>query len=224
LDSLTREETRLFRSWAQDIGVELADFQIHLLGIHLQELWAWNRKMNLTGFTSRDRILIELFLDSLVASPYLPEKASLLDVGSGAGFPSLPLRISKPQLEIHLMEASARKTSFLREVVRRTRLSGVTVFHGRIEQHNPGLYPQGYDVVTARALAKLPQTLKWCAPYLRSSGMLVTFQGKDFKKAVEESTRVMEEQQLCLDRAVGYQLPGKTLKRHFLIFRRKGTR
>jgi 16S rRNA (guanine527-N7)-methyltransferase len=218
---LNREEKYILRSWARDFGIKLSGSQVHLLGIHLDELWQWNKRMNLTGLSSRQRIIKELLIDSLIPSTFLPETCSVLDVGSGAGFPAIPLKICRADLSFHLMEAHSKKVSFLKQVIRLTRLQGIKVMRGRIEKDKGLLQPEGYHVITARALAHLSQTLSWCAPCLISGGMIVNFQGSQFEHALKESADVMKRERLFLIKSIPYTLPGKDSPRHVLIFKKR---
>jgi len=215
---LKEEEKDIVRTWAHDFGVALSAFQLDLMSLYLKELWAWNRKFNLTGLCSRKEIVKELLIDSLIAAAFLPKEGRLLDVGSGAGFPAIPLKICNPGLDALLIEANAKKVSFLKQAVRLTGLSGVNVIRGRVEKKGGLLNPEGYHIITARALASLPQTLAWCAPYLMPQGILVNFQGTQFQKALRESSLVMKEHRLLLKASIPYTLPGKDFQRNLLIF------
>ncbi len=211
-------EQKNLGSWASDFGIELSSYQIHLFSIYLDELWEWNKKMNLVGLSSRGRIIKELLLDSIIPSLFLPDQGRLLDVGSGAGLPGIPLAICRPLLDVHFIEANSKKVHFLSHVIRIMELSRGHVFRGRIERDAGLLCPDGYHVVTARAVAPLPQTLAWCAPYLLNEGLLVSFQGSRFKDALAECSEDMEKYRLVLLKSIPYSLPGKCLQRHILIF------
>lgn len=213
------EQTKL-RSWAHDFGVELSPVQIHLLKIYLKELWEWNRHMNLTGLTTREGIIKELLLDSLIPLPLLPDHGRLLDIGSGAGFPAIPLKICRPGIKAHLVEANSKKASFLKQVIRITSLDQIDVIRGRVENSGTLLCPEGYNIVTARALARLPQTLIWCAPHLMPGGILVTFQGRQFEDTLRESSYVLKKHGLYLHKSVSYVLPETDCHRNILIFRK----
>jgi 16S rRNA (guanine527-N7)-methyltransferase len=176
--------------------------------------------MNLTGLSSRRRILRDLLLDSIIPSPYLPNAGRLLDVGAGAGFPAIPLKICKPGIEAHLIEAKAKRVSFLKQVIRLTGLGGIDVMEGRIEREGNLLCPEGYHVITARAVAGLPRVLSWCAPHLQRTGLIVNFQGSQFDKAVGESSEVLKEHRLFLYQSIPYTLPGKDSPRHLILFKR----
>ena len=217
---MNRKEKDLLRTWACDFGAELSGPQLRLLGIYLNELWLWDKRMNLTGLTTRERIIKELLLDSLLPSPFLPEKGHLLDVGSGAGFPAIPLKISRNKISFHLIEAKAKKVSFLKQAIRLLGLKGIEVIRGRIEKDIKVLRPEGYNVITARALAHLPQTLAWCSPFLIPGGAIVNFQGSRFEHALTESSDVMKRERLFLYKSIPYILPGKDSQRHILIFKK----
>lgn len=217
-DPVERENDLLF-SEAFAFGINLSAEQIRLLGLHIDELIAWNRKFNLTGLTARKRIIIELVLDSLIAAPFLPENGYLLDVGSGAGFPGIPIKISKPRLNVHLLEANAKKVNFLKHIIRSLQLKGVKTIRGRVETGG-GLKPDGYQIVTARAVADLDGTLRWCAPRLASGGILVNFLGSRADRSLEASSAILEDYNLQSHKITPYVLPYKEKERHLLIFKK----
>jgi 16S rRNA (guanine527-N7)-methyltransferase len=221
LSNLNREEEVLLLSWSRDIRIGLSALQISLIGMYMDELCEWNMRMNLTGLTSREGIIRELLLDSLFTARFLPEEGTLLDVGSGAGFPAIPIKICKPKLRIHLIEASLKKVSFLKQVVRRANLSRVKVIRGRIESDGNLLNREGYDIITVRAVAYLPKILVWCAPYLMPGGLLVNFQGSEFEDALTAGEDILKRHRIFLYKAVPYKLPGKDCERNLIIFKKK---
>jgi 16S rRNA (guanine527-N7)-methyltransferase len=219
---LNENEIQLLYNKALDYGIKLSEHQANFLGIYLDELWDWNQRMNLTGMSTRERMVIELFLDSLIPAPFLPEKGRMLDVGSGAGFPGVPLKIYNPQLKIHLLETNSKKVSFLKQVIRLLRLNEIEVIKGRIEKDGSKLHPGGYQLITARALASLSQIIFWCAPLLSQKGLLVCFLGRRAHDELEETRQIMEEQEIVLHRVIPYLLPGKTSKRHTVMLKKEG--
>jgi 16S rRNA (guanine527-N7)-methyltransferase len=221
LSNLNREEEFILLSWSREISIELSALQIRLIGVYLDELCEWNMRMNLTGPTSREGIIKELLLDSLFPARFLPEEGTLLDVGSGAGFPAIPIKICKPQLKIHLIEASLKKVSFLKQVIRHANLNRVEVIRGRIEANGNFLDREGYKIITVRGVACLPKSLTWCAPYLVPGGLLMNFQGSEFEDALREAEDVLKRHRIFLYKAVPYKLPGKDCKRHLLIFKKE---
>ncbi len=118
----------LLRRGTRTLGLDLSPPQLDQFLTYLDLLLKWNRRINLTALRSPDDIITRHFLDSLLLLPHLPETGRLLDIGSGAGFPGLPLKIARPGLSVDLVEATTKKASFLKEAVRRLGLSGVNVF------------------------------------------------------------------------------------------------
>ena len=208
-------------SWLQNAGVHLSADQSRLLSVYLDELWEWNRKVNLTGLSSREQIIKELLIDSLVPSAFLPDEGRLLDLGSGAGMPAIPLKICKPGLTMDLVEANLKKAIFLKQVIRLAGLTRIRVIRGRIEDIRDLIHPEGYHVITARALAHLSQSLAWCCPHLITGGKVVAFLGKNYNQILKESSDVIERYGLSLLRTIPYILPGKKFERNILIFEKE---
>ncbi len=208
------------RSWAGGFGIRLPDLQLERLLLFLDELVDWNRKFNLTGIESRSRMLEELLLDSLIASPLLPDDGPLLDVGSGAGFPGIPLKICRPEMTVHLVEASAKKISFLKQVIRLLKLRRITAVRARIEEAPAPLLSGRYPVVTSRALANPAKTLQWCAPYIAPGGMMITFAGRDRSALLRETGAAIHSAGLALEQVFPYRLPVRGNLRHVLVLRR----
>jgi 16S rRNA (guanine527-N7)-methyltransferase len=195
----------------------LTGHQLESFRIYLEELWSWNRKFNLTGLEDRSRMVIELFLDSLLPSPFLPAEGDFLDVGSGAGFPGLPLKIHRPQRHTLLLEPNSKKVSFLRHVIRLTGLRGIEPVKGHVERLPAE--PQ-YDAVTARALAGPGKAVECCAPRVKQAGILVLYLGARAEDHLKESARLVEDHHLTMTKTLSYTLPGKRSERHTVIFKK----
>lgn len=206
--------------WAAELGLVISVAQRNLFSIYLEELWDWNKKVNLTGLTSIESVIRELLLDSLIPSPFLPQQGWLLDIGSGAGFPAIPLKIHNPDIKMHLFETNVKRVSFLRQIIRSTGLSDIEVLRGRIERDTSLLNEKGYHAVTTRAVANMKLTLEWSAPHLRSHGLLFNFQGSNYEKDLRESSAVMNHNQLYFHSAIPYKLPGKTALRNLIILKK----
>lgn len=215
-------DSQLLKRGAHQFGVSLSAEQLRLFILFLEGLWSWNRNINLTGITKKREMLIKLLLDPLVALPYLPSSGSLLDVGSGAGIPGLPLKIARQEYEVHLLEAKAKKVSFLKDMIRKIDLKGIKAFQGRAEKREdlPALL-HGYDIVTARALAPLTKTIGICSPHIGPGGHLVTFKGSGIHREIDNGQGVMEDLGFEIEKKVPYRLPGTRGERHLLILKRQ---
>jgi 16S rRNA (guanine527-N7)-methyltransferase len=214
-------ESRLLKRGALEFGVDLSEQQLHMFILFLENIWSWNRRINLTGITKKREMLIQLLLDPLAALPYLPSSGTLLDVGSGAGIPGLPLKIARPSYEVHLLEARAKKVSFLKYMTRKLGLTGITAFQGRAEKSYdlPALFP-GYDIVTARALAPLTRTIGICYPHIKPGGLLVTFKGSGIQRELADSQAAIDDLGLGIETKAAYRLPEARGDRHLLILKR----
>ncbi len=220
--SLTVDPLGSLRNHALEYGIELSSAQLERFSVYLKELMLWNRSMNLTGLRSAERVVIDLFLDSLIPLPLMPPEGPLLDVGSGAGVPGLPIKIVQAQLEVHLLEAKAKRVSFLKHVIRLMGLHRIQVFCGRIEEESTSLPCDLYPAVTVRAFAPLPHTLTCCAPRLAKGGLLFCFLGRHVQRAMEESRGILEREGLKVFETVSYRLPGKQEMRHAVVFKKEG--
>lgn len=218
---LIDDEIGRLTEYVSEYNVMLSPSQQELFRDYMDELWDWNLHINLTGLSNKHDIVVELFLDSLIIAPFIPPSGKLLDVGTGAGFPGIPLKIYVPDLKITLLEANSKKVSFLRHVIRKLRLTDIDVIKGRIEQNGNGLRQGEFPLITARAVAGLGQTLAWCVQYLRQGGLLVSFLGPHVDERLKENKGAMESHGVDIYKMIPYFLPGKKTKRHTVIFRKK---
>lgn len=211
----------LLLSFAAERGLSLDERALTALPLFVREVLAWNAQYNLVGVKSEDRAVKDLLLDSLLPGAFLPLGASLLDAGSGAGFPAIPLKISRPDLAMDLMEATAKKVTFLRHTIRLMGLQGIRVLHGRVEKDKHLLVRRGYDAVTSRAMAPLPVTLAWCGPHLREGGVLFAFQGKVTEDLLASCEKALSKGGLSLAQRIPYLLPGRQEERELLVFSKR---
>jgi len=219
---LKKPQVRLedYASWVKAMNIPLTARRAGLLRRYLDELWEWNLKFNLVGVSSYRRVLEELLLDSLVPAPFLSPRGDILDVGSGAGFPAIPLAVCRPDLHMNLVEPSARKAAFLRHCARTLGLDTVRVQEARIEDLTPAPAHGGYHVVTARAVAPLEKIIGWCAPHLHPDGRMFCFQGDRPDRVITRSRQAMTDAGLRIRERVAYHLPGDRPLRHLLILSR----
>jgi 16S rRNA (guanine527-N7)-methyltransferase len=164
---------------AEQIGITLTSQVVESYLFYIKELKKWNRRINLTALTTNRDIAVKHFLDSLTITPFLQDATQVLDIGTGAGFPGLPLKILSPSIELVLLESSQKKCSFLRHIVRGLKLAGVEIVHGRAEDKKIiEKYAGGFDLVLSRALADLPTSLQLALPYAKRRGLIVGMRGR----------------------------------------------
>jgi 16S rRNA (guanine527-N7)-methyltransferase len=202
---------------AKELGIDLSVEQVNSLFIYLAELKKWNRKINLTAIRDERDVIIKHVLDSL---SYIngfgpPAGPRLLDMGSGAGFPALPIKVIKPDISVTLVESVKKKASFLRHVIRTLGLAGAEVIDKRIEEIENSSRSL-YDVVTARAFATMGAALAAGAPFLRTGGLMVLSRGPEETISEKEfrNTGVHVEKKIELT------LPHSDYKRAIWVFKK----
>lgn len=157
-------------------GIECRGLVAERVEIYLDLLEQWNRKINLTGLRGRVEILRDLFAESFLAASLLAEEdGPLLDVGSGAGFPGMALKIYRPELTVYLLEPRRKRASFLETVRRRLGLEGVAVIHKRLEECRPEDFGLSPRTVTVRGLGAVDTKLAWCDGLMQGRVKLVLF-------------------------------------------------
>jgi len=205
--------TRLFLQASQEVSVSLSAQQVELFWLYLQELLEWNKTFSLTGIRNPDDIIIKNFIDSLTPLPYLDSSGSLLDIGSGAGFPSIPLKIACPELEVQLVEASRKKVSFIKHLIRTLGLEGVSVLHSRVEEMEQPERP--FRTIISRAFRRPAPLLQLVTPLLKPSTTLIAMLGPTTSAEQNELEALALAESLEVSRVVSLQLPhgrgGRTL-------------
>jgi 16S rRNA (guanine527-N7)-methyltransferase len=207
----------LLRSGANEVGVQLNPHMLKMLLIYFNELKEWNQKLNLTSLQNDRDIIIDHFVDSLSVVPYLPKSGNLLDIGSGAGFPGLPIKIARPELEITLLESKRKKINFLKQVILLLNLSCTTVLHGRIEKLASKKGCGIFDMVIARAFAPLETVLKLAHPWLKKGGHLIAMKGKEGDEELVSAQPLLSSLSMTMATTVELQLP-ETHKKRVLFF------
>jgi len=174
----SNEWSNLIVQSAQKLGVHLDLHQTDLFATHARELIHWNKQINITSITDPLEVAVKHFVDSLPPARLIPPDSRLLDIGSGGGFPGIPLKVLIPSLAVTLIDASRKKVSFLKHVVRMLDLQGIEARHIRAE--NLAAYPEytmRYDVIVSRALSKLDSFVGLAHPLLAENGVIIALKG-----------------------------------------------
>ncbi len=212
-----------FLQWLRGHGIDLSDKEILRLQLFVCELLEWNQKINLVGLKDGEAIIRELVLDSLLPCVHLPDTGNLLDIGSGAGFPAIPIKICKPALQMTLLEPRQKRISFLKQVIRVVKLERIDTVRKRIEDFFldtfPGYYPP-YDIVTMRAVGKLGAMVEMTLPLLRKGGKIILFAGESVP-AIRELINGPWSNEITFHKKVKYLLPGKITQRNLLILKKE---
>ncbi len=215
-----RHALDLLGSAASRAGEDLDQEKLSAFRTYLELLLFWGGKINIIGPSSREGIVRELFLDCFEALRFYPKEGRYLDIGSGAGIPAVPIKIMRPCLELHLIEARRKRVSFLKEVSRRLPLTKTSVMEGRLGDKTLPLPQASYDRVTARAFADLPKMVSICAPLARRGGAVICFQGPNALKELEEARRCLGEAGLSVEEMRSYRIQGKARERIVTLLRK----
>ena len=203
---------KTIRQESQKIGVDFSDEEIRQIITYFQELMKWNQKINLTGHKEENYIIANLFIDSLAFHKVFKQNntSSILDIGSGAGFPGLPLKISFPSLFVTLMEPNLKKVSFLHHIIGTLKLENVRVEPSRIEDLSKSeKYKKIFDFIFLKAL-RFDVCLPYVKPFLRENGKLVISRAKKSENIGEIPGFFVQEQ-------ISYLLPFEFGERALLV-------
>lgn len=170
------EWKRLIINGAHEMGLEIDSETADRFAIHADALMLWAQKTNLTTIRDPVEVAVKHYLDSLAPAARIPRNARALDAGSGGGFPGIPLKIMIPSLSITLIDASRKKISFLKQIIRTLELTAIEAIQGRVEALSP---PSVFDVIVSRAVSDLSTFLRTATPLLAEDGMLIAFKTKN---------------------------------------------
>ena len=204
---LSEQSTQKFKhhlkNGSNDLGIKVFEHQAKAMVIHAKELMLWNKKINLTAIKEPLQIAEKHFIDSIIAGSLLENEKCLIDMGSGGGFPGIPIKIMKPSLKVVLIDSSRKKVNFLKHVIRMLHLENIDAIHSRVEDlHENELYKNKFDAVISRAFTKLSGFVELASPFLNDKGSIYAMKGKH---AVQEITPgILKTFDLKTDH---YQLP-----------------
>jgi 16S rRNA (guanine527-N7)-methyltransferase len=212
------ENKDLLMEGAKTFGVHLDEKAIEAFELYLQELLKWNQKINLTAIRSEKGILLKHFLDSLSVYPYLPEHSFILDMGSGAGFPGIPLKIIQPSFKVTLIDSVRKKVDFQRHILRMLGLKETEAIHGRVQDR--GIFQRlggRFDITLSRAFSDLPTFLFLSFPFLKQEGTVIAMKGEVDPNEMRRLTGA-EGIQYRLQKTIPLILPFSSFKRTILLF------
>jgi 16S rRNA (guanine527-N7)-methyltransferase len=211
----------ILRQGAANFNLSLTNSQLSAFEDYASALIAWNRRVNLTRIVEPDEIAVKHFLDSLAVWVALPSSSpsfSLIDVGSGAGFPGLPLKIVCPDIKLTLLEATGKKAAFLQHLVELLKLTDVKILAARAEES--GRHPaqrEQYDVAVARAVAALPVLAEYTLPLVKVGGRIIAQKGPDPALEIETAAQALTVLGGQLDRVVPVTIPGLGARRYLVV-------
>ena len=174
----SQEWKDLITDGAGEFNIQLDQGKTDQFAVHAVELIKWNRTINLTAITDPVEVAVKHFLDSIVPADQIPTGASLLDIGSGGGFPGIPLKILIPSLSVTLIDSSRKKVSFLKHVIRSIKLKDIEAYHIRADDlAKNSAFVNAFDIIVSRALSAMDTLVETALPLLAKKGMIIALKG-----------------------------------------------
>lgn len=215
------DASSLLKTYADRCGIELSSAQVEQFRIYADLLVEWNEKVNLTAVTDPEEIAAKHFLDSILLLKYaeIPQGESVVDIGTGAGFPGVPLKIMRPDLKLTLLDGLNKRLVFLAEL---TKAIGVEaeIIHARAEEaarQKP--YRMAFGFASARAVAAMPVLCEYCLPFLKEGGVFAAMKGPDAEEEGKSAESAISLLGCRIEKTVRYSLPAGDGRTLFLIRR-----
>ena len=218
---MSKEE--LLKLSAAAIGVELNDRQVQQFVKYYEILVEWNSFMNLTGITEYEEVVQKHFVDSLVLSKAIDvnQITNLIDIGTGAGFPGIPLKIAYPHLKVTLLDSLQKRIKFLNEVVMQLGLENVETIHGRAEDFaKPSMKRESYDICVSRAVANLASLSEYCLPYVKVEGYFVPYKSGKIDEELADARKAVFVLGGKIEDEVKFNLPDSDISRSLIKIRK----
>jgi len=191
---------------ADELGIFISPRQLESFTLYADELCKWNRKINLTSITLPEEIAVKHFIDSLTLLHYVDISGKLLDIGSGGGFPGIPLKIMSPAASIVSVDAVEKKIHFQRHIARTLALEGFTALHRRVENLFPE-YEGCFKSIVSRAFADIPEFVKHALPLLAENGVIIAMKGRGGRREAETATAELQKLGVAVSAVHEFELP-----------------
>ncbi len=220
-------DTTQFKKDLKQLNVTLSDFQVEQFMVYYEMLAEWNQVMNLTAITEYNAVLKKHFIDSLsLCKAYDTSKnISCIDVGTGAGFPGLALKIAYPNMKVTLLDSLQKRIQFLDAVIQKLELTGIETIHGRAEDYaKPGMLREKFDLSVSRAVANLSTLSEYCLPFVKKGGYFISYKSEKIAEEMEEAVNAISILGGEVKGQIEFMLPDSDIYRNlFVIIKKKDT-
>lgn len=206
------------RMCAKEIDVQLNDKQINQFYQFMQLLLEWNEKINLTAITELEEIVLKHFIDSITIAKYINEKSKIVDIGTGAGFPGIPLKIIREDVDVVLVDSLNKRINFLNEIIEKLELKNVKTVHARAEEFGKDKkYREQFDCATSRAVANLATLTEYLLPLVKINGSAIYMKGSDIEEELVKSKNAISVLGGKIELIDKFQLPFSDINRNIII-------
>lgn len=228
-DILEKYPLKQFYSDLDELHIKLSDLQVRQFLMYYEMLVEKNKVMNLTAITEFDEVMKKHFIDSLsLVKAYDLNNAGqeifLIDIGTGAGFPGIPLKIAYPDLKVTLMDSLNKRIDFLSEVIHQLQLNGIDLIHGRAEDYaKPDLLREKYDLCVSRAVANLSILSEYCLPYVKTGGKFISYKSEKILEEIKDAEYAITVLGGQVEQQVSFLLPGSEVFRNLFVVKKCGS-
>lgn len=215
--------SQLFETKLNELGITLSEHQKRQFDQFYELLVEWNKVMNLTGITEYEEVNEKHFVDSLsiVKAMDMDSVNTVIDIGTGAGFPGIPLKIVFPHLKVVLLDSLKKRISFLNTVICTLGLADINTIHGRAEDFaKQAEYREQFDLCVSRAVANLATLSEYCLPYVKADGIFISYKSGEIAEELEQSKKAIHVLGGKTEDVVKFQLPGTEIGRSFVKIRK----
>lgn len=220
---MSRENIELLENGLKNFNIDVNDTMLEKFEKYREILVEYNKNMNLTGITEQREVYIKHFLDSVAIfkDGYIMDGLSVIDVGTGAGFPGIPYKICNRTIKLTLLDSLNKRINFLKDVCTNIGFDDVEFVHGRAEDFGQNEdFREKFDIATARAVANLPVLLELCIPFVKVGGFFICLKGPNAENEVEEAKNAMDVLDVKLVENIEVSLPDEELKHRILVFKK----
>lgn len=212
------EFSKNLNEYGKILNFEFSEKQQKQFFEYMNLLLEWNKKINLTAIIEPEEIILKHFIDSLTISKYIVDNCSAVDVGTGAGFPGIPLLIYRQDIKVTLVDSLNKRLLFLKEVVEKLELKNVEIVHSRVEDFGKNVkYREKFDIATARAVANLSVLSEYLVPLVKIGGKCICMKGNNINEEIKNSKNAFKILGVEQEKIETFRLPNSEIERNIIV-------
>lgn len=206
---------------ALKIDIKISEKELEKFYQYMKLLIEWNKKMNLTAIIEPNDVILKHFIDSITINKYIDEQSKVMDIGTGAGFPGIPLKVLNEDVKMTLVDSLNKRVQFLKEVGKQLELTNIEYIHSRAEElAGSSLHRQQYDIVTSRAVARLTTLLEYMLPFVKIGGRCICMKGPNIIEELEEARKAIQLLGGEIETTENMLLPDSNQERNIIIIKK----